>query len=435
MAAETKRYTSVAITLHWLIAVAILSLIPVGLWMSDANRQLAAGTGDVAAADLFAIFQLHKTIGLAVLFLSIARIAWRILNPPPPLPDSLTWWERAASNTVHFGFYFLMLAIPLSGWVMVSASPLEIETFLFQISALQWPHIPGLADLSYETKVAIEPVLLEAHEILALSTLGLLFLHVGAVVKHQVIDRDGVLARMAPGLAGKTSGVSHPARGGVIASGLALAVLAGGLAWGALDRGEDGPVLAEADQEAPTADAGGEAASRSLVPVTGAPDWTVDPVASALTFEVMWEGEAVQGVIAAWTADIRFDPEDLDASRATVLVDGDSLETGVAYLDSQIPRADGFHVTAHPQARFQTTGFRSVGGDAFEADGELTVRDVTIPVTLPFSLAINGDRARMEGEVTIDRRDLALGMRNDEPGAYLGFDVTVRALVEATRAE
>ena len=111
----SSRYTGVAIALHWAMAALLVFMIWLG-WNMDENE---------------ARYQLHKSIGITILFLALARLAWRFANPPPPLPEGMPGYERTASHLVHLAFYALMIGIPLGGWFMVSVSPLHVPTVLF----------------------------------------------------------------------------------------------------------------------------------------------------------------------------------------------------------------------------------------------------------------------------------------------------------------
>lgn len=180
-----KRYGTVAMTLHWLIAVAIIGLLIVGKYMhglpdSDVNK--------------FALYQLHKSTGLTVLALSIARVLWRFVNAVPALPAGMPAWQRWLAHGTHYAFYVLIIAIPLSGWAVASASPLGIPTIWFGL--FEMPHLPGLQGLSDQEET--EEFFEEVHELLGNSMILLLILHVGAALKHHFWDRDTVLRRMLP---------------------------------------------------------------------------------------------------------------------------------------------------------------------------------------------------------------------------------------------
>lgn len=188
MTAASARYTPAAIALHWVMAAAILAMLAAGLWMVDALK--------VPATRAFAydVYQWHKALGLTILVLALARLAWRWRNPPPPLPAGVSSWERTASSMSHTLLYALMIAMPLIGWAMVSASPLGLPTMVFGL--FEWPHIPWLAAL--EDKAPVEAVLKRAHRVCGYLLGGLVAIHVLAALKHQFINRDGLMRRMWP---------------------------------------------------------------------------------------------------------------------------------------------------------------------------------------------------------------------------------------------
>jgi len=176
MTAHT-RYTGTAISLHWLVAFLILAAFPLGLYMSD-----------LALSPLkLKLFSYHKWLGVTVFLLAAARLAWRATHTPPPLPAAMPAWERLAAHGLHHLLYVLLFAIPLSGWLMSSAKG-------FQTVYLG---VLPLPDLIAKDK-ALGDVLKEVHELLNYGMLGLVIAHVGAALKHQFIDRDGILARMLP---------------------------------------------------------------------------------------------------------------------------------------------------------------------------------------------------------------------------------------------
>ncbi len=180
------RYGLVAMLLHWLIALAIIGMLGLGLYMAEFARK-----GSLAQ---FELYQLHKSIGITILLLSIFRLGWRLANPVPAYPDSLRPWQKRLAKFSHLGFYALMIAMPLSGWAMVSASPLNIPTFLFE--AVPWPHLPVLSVL--ENREKAEAMFKILHKILASGIFFLLLLHVTAAFWHQYGLRDNLLRRMLP---------------------------------------------------------------------------------------------------------------------------------------------------------------------------------------------------------------------------------------------
>ncbi len=443
---ERARYTAVAIVLHWAIALAILFNIGLGWWMHEAIEDR-----DTAARAIIA-YQAHKSIGLTVLALSLVRLGWRLTHKPPPLPAAMPAWEAFAARATHWAFYGLMIALPLSGWLYVSTgwsaendAPLVVPTLYFGL--FEVPHLFGLQQASEAVRADLAEITLEAHELFVFAALGLAALHVGAALKHWLIDRDGVLPQMAPGLpvlgAHEAAPVAEPRRRAALIAGFALIAL-GALGIGAAltqpiaaapARVETAPAADEqaedvAEDAADVEEILGEANSGEAGPP---PAWTVDRAQSAIRFSGEHAGVPFNGAFSRWRADIRFDPKNPGASSALVTIETASASDGVALHDQSLPGAEWFDVNAHPTATFRTTRIRARGEDAYEARGVLTIKGKEIDLDLPFTLTIAGDRARMSGRATIDRREADLGMRSDPDAAYVSRDILVDVRVEAVR--
>ncbi len=185
---NNMRYGTVAMTLHWLIAIAIICMIAFGYYLS---------TLPITDPSLYRLVQLHKSIGLTILALSVLRIIWRLINPVPPLPDTLSRPMKVLARFTHVLLYVLIVAIPFTGWAMVSASPLGLPTMWFGL--FEWPHIGFLAHLPYDQKDAKEEAIHSVHAWLAYGTAALLVLHVGAALMHHYFMKDDTLRRMLPG--------------------------------------------------------------------------------------------------------------------------------------------------------------------------------------------------------------------------------------------
>jgi len=187
-AAGSGLYPPIAIVLHWLIAAAIVAQVVLAGRMEGPRTPTS-----------FAVTQLHKSIGVTILLLSLVRLAWRLANPPPPLPATMARWERELARFVHVGFYVIMIGMPLTGWIMVSASRNETPFVLFGVAP--WFDIPGLHDLAPSARKLWREIGENGHGILAKVVYVLLALHVAGALKHQLFSRDApVLARMAPGV-------------------------------------------------------------------------------------------------------------------------------------------------------------------------------------------------------------------------------------------
>jgi cytochrome b561 len=401
---STTRYTRVAIALHWITAAAILGLIAVGWIMGDMPKGEAQ----------YATVQLHKSFGILVLLLSVARVIWRVMNPPPPAPPA-PGWQEAIARGVHVAFYALIILMPLSGWIMVSASPRAIATELFGMTP--WPHLPGLADLPLETKRSLHEPLEFIHSKLAWVLLVLLGLHVAGALKHHFVDKDGLLARMAPGLFGRAEAPAAPGRGAGLAFGAAIVLFVLLTGAGLLSRSAGG--------EAPVGDA---ALSGETQSVSEAPAWAVDLTKSSLTFKGAYMGRSFEGRFEDWSSDIRFDPDRPEAARIRVKVAMGSARTGEAYYDENLVQGDWFDASTFPEAVFEVNeGVFKIGPNDFEATGVLKLKGVVHPIRLPFRVDITGTTARVTGGTTLKRMALGVGRetlteaRNDEE--YVADDV------------
>ena len=186
MTTSVATYNRVAKILHWLIAAAIIGMLILGWVMADDDMPNGLAK--------FAMFQWHKSIGITILALSLFRLVWRLINPPPSLPQDLPKWQRISAQIAYIGFYFLMLAMPFSGWALNSATPYKITLY----GLIPLPNLPIIPSLPDEAKHAWKGIFAESHETMAYILAALIFLHIGAALKHHFIRRDDMLLRMSP---------------------------------------------------------------------------------------------------------------------------------------------------------------------------------------------------------------------------------------------
>ncbi|TAH47667.1 MAG: cytochrome b [Betaproteobacteria bacterium] len=171
------RYTRTAISLHWLMALGIIGTFALGIYMQDLPL----------SPTKLQLYSWHKWAGVTLFMLLILRLAWRIAHPAPPLPATMPAALRLAAHAAHWVLYALMIMIPLSGWLMSSAKGFQTV----------WFGVLPLPDLVAKDK-ALGDLLQEVHEALNFTLLLLIVAHVGAALKHHLIDRDDVLTRMLP---------------------------------------------------------------------------------------------------------------------------------------------------------------------------------------------------------------------------------------------
>ncbi len=163
-----------------------------------------------------------------------------------------------------------------------------------------------------------------------------------------------------------------------------------------------------------------------------AADWSVDHTQSTLGFEASMNGTGFSGQFGRWTATISFDPADLAASKAEVSIDMTSAETGDGTRDAALPQPDWFDTDNFGTATFVASAFRSMGGDAYEADGTLTIRGTSKPVTLAFTLAIADGKAVMAGATTLNRGDFGVGQGEFAGDTPVALAVKVVVSIQAT---
>ncbi|CAN5264720.1 hypothetical protein BH09PSE1_BH09PSE1_02930 [soil metagenome] len=176
MAEPRNRYSIVSLVFHWGLALLILCQVLL-ITASEAD--------DGAARELIG---LHKSLGLTILVLTLARIGWRMANPAIPLPVEMPKWEKIAARTSHVLFYGLLIGLPLLGWASSSAGGRDIHWF----GLFDWPLLP----LPLNRDLA--GMLMGLHRAGVKVLYVLLALHVLAALKHHFVDRDNVLHRMIP---------------------------------------------------------------------------------------------------------------------------------------------------------------------------------------------------------------------------------------------
>ena len=173
-----ERYTTTAIVFHWLIALLIIGTFSLGLVMSDMPG---------ITPTKLKYYSWHKWSGVTILGLVALRLLWRLKNSAPAYPASMPDWQKGAAHGLHGLLYVLMFAVPLSGYFYSLSAGVPVVYFgLFPLPVLMDPN------------PALKPVLKALHYWLNMGLLACVALHVAAALKHQFVDRDGVLKRMLP---------------------------------------------------------------------------------------------------------------------------------------------------------------------------------------------------------------------------------------------
>ncbi|MFW2587591.1 cytochrome b/b6 domain-containing protein [Sagittula sp. SSi028] len=390
-----SRYGMITKIFHWTIALGILLMIPLG-WLAD---RLPYETADQLARKA-TLFSVHKTLGVTIFLVALARIVWAVTQtkPAPLHPDRRV--ETFAAEVVHWLLYGSLVLVPLSGWIEHAATD--------GFAPIWWPFGQ---DLFFVPKSpALAETFATLHFILQWVLLGALVLHVAGALKHHLIDGDATLRRMWFGTT-EASGPHHARHGWAapLLAGFVWAATLGGawsLGWFAHDTGGTSAELAQVES-----------------------DWSVRE--GTLSLSVDQFGKTVEGSFAEWTPDIDFDDstDTGDKGSVTVQIAIGSLTLGS--VTNQALGADFLSAEDHPTATFTAPIVRTE--DGYIAEGTLALKDHEVPVTLPFTLTLEGDVAQMEGQAVLDRRNFSIGDSMTDP-AQLGFEVIIDVALTAERA-
>ena len=401
-------YGSITKSFHWLTALLILTAFPVGYFAQETAEYIQSAEFDGSQAVLdraVLLFSLHKTIGVAAFFTALLRILWAVTQEKPGLLHPDRKLEAWAAETAHWVLYGAMLIVPLSGWIHHAAS----EGF----APIWWPFGQ---DLPFVPKSDFVSHLFGTIHYYAMLLLGLTILaHVGGAVKHHVIDHDSTLVRMLPGSRNLPQPPAQRHNGIPFVTAFAIWVitLIGASALYVVEHGPHSQASATRTTEA-TADSG----------------WVVE--SGTLGITVVQMGADVSGQFTDWSAAINFEetasPGPAGDVEVTIAIP--SLELGS--VTDQAMGADYFDAETWPTAVFKAEIFKLDEG--YEARGTLTIRDQTLPLTLPFTLDLESDVARMSGATEVNRMEYHVGLGTEDE-ASLAYAVAIQVQLEARKAE
>jgi cytochrome b561/polyisoprenoid-binding protein YceI len=365
---EQNGYTPVAKGFHWLVALLIFIQFPLA-WVMDSFSGLQK----------FQAYNWHKSIGITVLALMALRVLWRLFNPAPALPSSMPKLERIGARLGHLGLYLVIFLMTLTGWAMISVS--DKPSILFQYT--RFPLLPWLSELPAVQKKDCLEFFEEVHEVLGYALLTLIAIHIAAVARHAFLLKDGVGARMTPRLRSKPVPLA------------AFAAILGLLCLGI----------------------GGKASAY---------EWSVKPEASEIAFEASGGGYTTKGTFAQYKADIEFDPELPAETSIRILFNMSSAATGTADADDALKSADYFNPSQFPTAQYTAKGAQPAGNGKYILNGRLTLKGITKPVALPFSIDIKSGTAFVTAETKINRLDFGVGPQS---AAGLDIDKDVKLII------
>ncbi|MEP0522257.1 MAG: cytochrome b/b6 domain-containing protein [Hyphomicrobiales bacterium] len=400
MLANTQmRYGLVAQLLHWTTAALILFLLPLGVYM----HELPQGSDAEISQKVF-LYSLHKSVGIAVLFIAVLRVLWAALNKKPTALHTERKLETFAAETIHWLLYISIIAVPVAGWLHHAATDGFAPIWWFENQNLSFvPKAPHLAELFGAM-----------HFFFAATLVISLALHIAGAVKHVVIDKDATLARMVPGRAVDIAELdvsSQHSRAPVLFAGI-LFISAIGASYASVQflssNGASNVVLTEVG--------GG---------------WLVRPDESSLNISIIQNGAPVAGSFSTWASDITFEPEQLSVARVVTEIDIASLTLGS--VTSQALSADFLMAADHPKAVFTSKSFREATGGNFSVVGDLELAGVTAPATVNFTVDIAEDVAKMSGTAMLNRMDFGVGEKGFANESNVAFSVEVQIEIVADR--
>lgn len=383
-----SRYGTVAKLFHWTAAILVFAVIPLGLIASRAPIG-----SETEIARVFTLFSLHKTIGVAIFFVALARIVWAISQPKPAGLHPERRLETFAAETVHWLLYGSLVLAPLSGWIHHAA--------LDGFAPIWWPLGQNLPFIPKDE--AIAHLFGNVHWAFTKIMAASILLHVAGALKHHIIDKDVTLRRMwfgksnIPDLMKHSSPMSAPVLAVVIFAGVGYVAST----W-------------HAQTAAPLAAVNSE--------------WTVQE--GVISIGVTQFGNDISGAFSDWTAQISFSPDNgPQYGNVTTTIAIGSLTLGT--LSAQAMGQDFFDVANFPTAIFKAVIIEGTETD-YVAEGTLTIKDISVPVRLPFVLSLEDDVATMSGNLTVNRRDFSVAQDTDD--GTLAPNVLIQITLTAQRS-
>ncbi|MBA2650645.1 MAG: cytochrome b [Tatlockia sp.] len=173
-----ERYSSGSKFMHWLVALLVIIMLCIGFFLGDLPEKFTDSA-----------YMLHKSFGICILFLMLFRILWLWHTGRPSLPVTVPIWQKRLARAVQYALYFFVILMPLSGWIMSTAS--KYQPYFFDLFHIPFPGITPNQPLT--------ELMQQVHNRIAWIIIALLILHIAGAIKHHFIDKDAVLLRMWPG--------------------------------------------------------------------------------------------------------------------------------------------------------------------------------------------------------------------------------------------
>lgn len=380
----SKPYHLVARILHWLIALLMFWAIALGLIAEDLPN----------SPEKIELFVLHKSAGFTVLVLAVVRLIWRFINPPSSLGLKPIQEKMAAAG--HWGLYILMLAVPVSGWLLNSTAGYPFAWFnLIPIS-----NIPGV---NSESRAFFSSLHVYLFYVMALMVLG----HIAMLIVHKQFDGINLLPRMLPGkITSRASALVFT-----------LSVLLGFTIYKANQAGDDADDAVVASKPSQSSSAVEQVSMES-----GSPRWQLVSTPDNFLFTNSYAGQPFVGAIRQFEPVILFNPAEPGNGVIDVNIETQSITTNNKDWDATIKGSQWFSTKEFPNAHYLSRDIHSEDGK-FVANGELTLKGITKPIQVTFEWQQDGANATFIGTAIIDRREFNIGSGSWATDDSVAFDV------------
>jgi cytochrome b561/polyisoprenoid-binding protein YceI len=344
---------------HWATALLVFVQLPLG-WMAVSWRLSPAKAH---------LYVWHKSLGMLLLVLVVLRLLWRFVNSTPALPADMPLWQCRSARTSYALLYALLIAMPLTGWILNSAANVPVHIFWLI-------PLPSIAAPSKNTA----SLAAFAHITMFVTLTALLMIHIAAALRHHFVSRNDVLVRMLPASGRRARSVAL----------VAMLALVG-------------------------------------VPRTAqAGDWSMERAASRLEFLVTFESAPAIGVFKQFDTHVNLEPERLHESRIDVKIATASADMMSAGFNTVIRTREWFDCAHFPYAEFHSIEVRRVGVDSYIAKGTLSLKGISRLVEVPFVWSEAASAAALRGELTVKRSDFRIGTGEWAGSDVVGAEVRVR---------
>ena len=398
----THTYGGITKTFHWLTALLILTLIPLG---TIANR-MAYATSEQLAQKAW-LFSLHKTLGITVFLVAVLRILWALFGPKPGLLNANKPVESWLAETIHWLLYASLVLVPLTGWIHHSATT-GFAPIWAPISNLVGHSLPLVPKSE-----AVAHTFASLHIIFERVLIASFLLHLAGALKHHFIDKDLTLKRMLPGITSPDILLEQHKSRAPIYGAIAAYIIA-------LTIGTTLGMFNTHKIDAPVAMLGAVSSQ-----------WQVQEGSIAITVRQL--GSDVTGSFADWTAAINFDETpDANGLHGDVKVTISIPSLTLGSVTSQALGTDFLAAEDFATAVFQAPITSEDG--RYTANGTITIKGSQAPVNLPFTIEINQDTATMMGQTTLNRTNFQVGTQYPDEGS-VGFEVLVDVALTATQGQ